>query len=508
MDFSTKKFLFSENETLHEGTVEQMVESDMTLPDYCPDITKILKCKIEPQVFSTTVTGDRVTIEGKAHIRLIYADENNGVCCYEQSYPFSKYFEDASVSENVTAIIKSKVEYVNCRAISARKADIRSSVVFMFKLVKKTTHEVICEADGSGIQMKKESYLVSDFCNIAEKSFSVGEVFELSTDMPSVTQIIRENAVVIPGEVKLINSKVLFKAELNINIVYSDKDGNLNMFKNSIPITQVVEIDGISEDSFAEVTTDVTSLEIQLKSDANSEMRLFDINSRVQSVAKVYSDRDFAGVSDAYSTEYDIELKRKPIKLHKRKTVINDTALYKAELDFVSTGISKIIDIWTTYIKTKTSFNENSAIIKIIATICIVYTDRDSIPSYAEREVEIEYKKPMESGKSFYFNPDCKIVEINAVVLADTKCEIKVEYILSGNVFETEIKNLITEIIMGEKKIDSKNRSAVTVYFPEINENVWDIARKYNSTVEKIKEENSLQEDKISNRCMLMITSE
>ncbi len=508
MDFSTKKFLFNEIESVHEGTVEQMVESDITLPDYLPEIIKILKCKIEPHIYSTTITGDRVTVEGKAHIRLIYADENNTIHCCEQSYPFSKYFEDASISENITPIIKSKVEYVNCRAISARKADIRASIIFMFKLVKKTAHDLICEAQGSGIQLKTEQCVISDFCNIAEKSFSVGEVLELYSDLPAVQQIIRETAVVILGEVKIINSKVLFKAELALNILYADKDNNLQNYKNSIPLTQVVEIDGISEDSFADVTADISSLEIQLKSDANSEMRLIDVNARIQGIVKVYCDKDFSGITDAYSTECDIDIKKKPVKLIKRTSVINDTSLYKCELEFATTGISKIVDVWSTDIKVKNGFTENQATINISGTVCIIYKDREDTLSYAEREVAFVYNKLTDSGVNPIISPICKITDMSAVVLSDTKCEIKIEYTISGDVFDTAVKNLITEIVPGEKHINLKNKSAVTVYFPDINENLWDIARKYNSTVEKIKEENLLAEDTINKRCMLTITSE
>ncbi len=506
MDFSTKKYLIGENEIIHEGTVEQMVECDITLADYYPDIIKVLKCRVQPQIMSATITGDRVTIEGKAQIRLIYAGEDNVIRCYEHSYPFSKFFEDASISENVTAIVNSRVEYVNCRAISPRKADVRASIALSFRIAKNRKEELLCDAQGSGIELKKETQTASEFICSAEKNFSVGEVVEIPSTMPALMQKIREDAVVIPGEIKIINSKLLFKAELNVSVLYSDEANSLNLYKKSIPVTQVVELDNVEDGSDVQLRLDIACLEIQPKTDANSENRLFDINARIRALAKITKDKTTDVLKDAYSTSYDVELTRKPLKLNKNLCVIDDTSLTKLNQEFSTSGITKIIDVWHTNPKTKTVFNKNTITVNNTLTLCLLYMDRDSNPSYAEREINFEYIKSMDNTENISFNPEIKIIDMIAVILGDNKIEIKIEYMISGTVYATEIVNAVTDIILKDEK-KKTDVSAMTIYFPDADEKVWDIAKKYNSTVERILEDNSLSDEIIKKRCMLMITS-
>ena len=57
-------------EKVFEGNSEQAVDLDFSLPDYCPDIERILKCRICPSVMSKNISGDRLDVDGVAVIRL------------------------------------------------------------------------------------------------------------------------------------------------------------------------------------------------------------------------------------------------------------------------------------------------------------------------------------------------------------------------------------------------------------------------------------------------------
>ena len=59
--------------------------------------------------------------------------------------------------------------------------------------------------------------------------------------------------------------------------------------------------------------------------------------------------------------------------------------------------------------------------------------------------------------------------------------------------------NLITDIIIDEGSSNhTENDSGVVVYFPETNESIWEIAKRYNSVVGEIKELNLITEDTVN----------
>ena len=53
-------------ETLGACTAEQPIDADITLPDYCPDIRRVLKCLVTPRITAVQTAGDRATADGSA----------------------------------------------------------------------------------------------------------------------------------------------------------------------------------------------------------------------------------------------------------------------------------------------------------------------------------------------------------------------------------------------------------------------------------------------------------
>ena len=60
-------------ETILDTSAEQPIDLDFSLPDYCPDIQKILKCQIYPTITEQTIS-DRLDVEGEVLVKLLYLD--------------------------------------------------------------------------------------------------------------------------------------------------------------------------------------------------------------------------------------------------------------------------------------------------------------------------------------------------------------------------------------------------------------------------------------------------
>ena len=61
-----------------DGVQECPVDTEYTLPDYCADIQKILKCIVTPEVTSVSAAGDSLTIDGCASMHVLYLDAKGG----------------------------------------------------------------------------------------------------------------------------------------------------------------------------------------------------------------------------------------------------------------------------------------------------------------------------------------------------------------------------------------------------------------------------------------------
>ncbi|MEG1550678.1 MAG: DUF3794 domain-containing protein, partial [Oscillospiraceae bacterium] len=220
MDLMISKEAVCINEIIYDGSVEQAIDSDITLPDYCPDILRVLKCTIMPRINSTQTAGDRITVDGSALLRAIYVAESGKVHCYEQSIPFSKFIELKGLESNPFVKVRIKTEYLNCRAVSQRRLDIHGALCICFKVISKKPHEILCDAEGAGIQTKKKQIEISSSIGGINRAFPISDVIDMGASKPPIAQILRSSAFATVSETKIINNKVMIKGELVINTTY------------------------------------------------------------------------------------------------------------------------------------------------------------------------------------------------------------------------------------------------------------------------------------------------
>ena len=83
MEFNQENRTFRAPAIVLDTVAEQLTDVDLTLPDYCPDIEKILKCTLVPQIQTKSLSGGQLQ---RACIcrsminnpKMIFADEPTG----------------------------------------------------------------------------------------------------------------------------------------------------------------------------------------------------------------------------------------------------------------------------------------------------------------------------------------------------------------------------------------------------------------------------------------------
>ena len=75
MEYKLSKENYTVAKTLYDGTVQQSAELDYILPDYCPEIFKVLCVKILPGITKRTLSQGKLEYELTALVRLTYLTE-------------------------------------------------------------------------------------------------------------------------------------------------------------------------------------------------------------------------------------------------------------------------------------------------------------------------------------------------------------------------------------------------------------------------------------------------
>ena len=273
------------------------------------------------------------------------------------------------------------------------------------------------------------------------KTFTLNETMEISKTKAPVRQIIRQKAVPVITEVKVITNKLLLKGEVLNSILYcaDTKDGGYEIFENSLPISQIIELDGITENSDYSVRVSVSSLNIITKSNSTGEKKLFDVTVNVCAVIKADKNVDISLPSDCYSTLYNIKTEKKPVAFDKILLKNDDMIMVKKTEEFSNVSIGEIINIWCDDVVTTYSCVGNE--LKIIGStnVSILAKDETGQPFYTERTVTFESTKNIDGGcKDIFCTADGVVSAVGYVLQDSNKIDLRSDPAAGGYVVEED----------------------------------------------------------------------
>ena len=142
MEFKVNRETISAAECVYEGIQEQGIEMDYILPDYYPDVFKLVRCDAVPVISDYSVNGDKLIYELRCDMRILYCSENGSILqCVNQKQTFSKTVDMGRFCDNTSVTLKPKCDFLNCRAVNIMLAKGDASIAVLYA----------CEKDGAGV---------------------------------------------------------------------------------------------------------------------------------------------------------------------------------------------------------------------------------------------------------------------------------------------------------------------------------------------------------------------
>ena len=177
-------------ELLLEASAEHSIECDVLLPDYCPDIVRILCCRTESVVTGCTAHKTTFTVEGMATVNICYIGEVGGVRRAEYKLPFSKSFELKGEARRPVWSVNAQQGKMLCRAVSKRRIDVGGAIMIKAKVFDCAGQQAVCSAEGMGVKLKSCNDAASDLTGQIERRISVAEMLSPVLGKPAPAEVV------------------------------------------------------------------------------------------------------------------------------------------------------------------------------------------------------------------------------------------------------------------------------------------------------------------------------
>ncbi|MGN1105471.1 MAG: SPOCS domain-containing protein [Huintestinicola sp.] len=495
-------------------TQEQSIELDYVLPDYYPEIFRIVRCCAEPQLTACVVNGDRVNYELTVCLRVIYCSEGNGTPeVVEQKLVYSRTVNLDRPADGASVYITAAPDHINCRAVNRRRIDVRGAVTVNISVMGETVTETLSEAFGENIQLRKKRITCPSQVIRTQKRVVVSDDFTLAETAPPIGTILRANAEIISADKKMIAGKAAAKGELKISVVYTshdeDSESPVTSVQFSLPFSQLVELEGLDDDFLCFINSSVVSCTVTPRSEGDGNSR--QLECEVLLLIDCYAVKmvEFELACDEYSTSYASSHTAVQVRCEKAPAPLDSSLSVRGICENKDSPISLIYDARCSSSGLRLTVIEGKLMVVGNATISVMGQTENGDFIICETDIPVEEEIAADMS-DISTEADIRvtfpITSCTYNITSDNTAEVKADIAVRGWLTDHILTDAITDISVDETSPREQSGDyALRLYFAENGEELWSIAKRYGASMLKIIEENELDGDVVKEAKMLLI---
>ena len=489
---------------------EQSVELDYILPDYYPDVCKLIKCFVKPSILNESVNDNRLSYELLAEVRIFYCSENSHVLqCVTQNLHFSRTAE-LPPGENMITEILPATDYVNCRAVSRRRLDVRGAVTIRVRTVSIHQQNAISDLFGKNMQIRKIPLQYQNKRMHTVNHIVLAEELELGSSKPPLLHVVRCEARPVEQNHKLVSGNLLAQGNLQIEILYAcekENDSGLESMSFRIPYSQMIELEGVEEQDPCEVICSVSSCDLKPVTDENGEIKVLRCEAELKLSCTALRMSTESLVCDAFSTEHPCEVKKTKLFTSSIPVMISELLVRNMKLNCTDGELDCVYDAWCEIKNLTTSLEADSSEICVNGMMSCFLLVREStgMPRLLEKEETFEHRFQIQGlGEQDRIQLRVNAENCSYTMTSASEVTVKTELRIEGSITHCTETEVLSEIDVQEEAEHPKHY-ALKLYFGRAQESIWEIAKRCHTSVEAIMEENDLVQEQLTENSMLLI---
>ena len=490
--------------TVVDARDEYVISGDYVLPEYCPDMAVVLKCRITPRIQSRRRNGDQLLLEGTALVCVLYLDEERR-CVREAEFsqPLSCALRGAGGAETEPVRITLTPEYVNCRATGPRRLEVRGAFAVHAQADAAEQISLAEAAEDPALYVQTVEVPVSAPVASAEKMLMISDVLEFDGDLPPAEQLLGGDDTVVVQECKLLTGKAIVKGQILVHRLYTDDSsrGTTHLLDYTVPFSQIVDLDGARDGMQAIAEVSVLSDTVRCVADPAGQNRMLEIGYKLSVQVQVYDSRAVSLITDAYHSRYPSVPERQGLTLRALTGTQRQTATLGRDLDLPSDTLQEILDIRVGVTPLACRCEGGKAKPGGRLAVSLLVRDNDGIVSYYERPEEFELEYAADGNTA---EVSMAVTDVRYAV-AGGKLNLRVTLLVTLCLWDVTQPQAVTGVTLREDQPYPPERAGIKLYFAGSGERVWDIARHCHASPAGICAENDLNGESLAEPCVLLI---
>ena len=507
MELELKKAGLDAYEIGGELALTQEETTETIVPDYCPDIARIIETEGKVFLHSRELREGKAEVSGTVRITVLYTPEGeSGIRTLEFAIPFTVESDNRAMTGCTHLTAETEAEFLETRMLNPRKVFTHCKLVTRLTGYQRMPLNFCTDVETEKrlcVEKRQEQQHAILLTHIAEKDYTFSEEMNLSPGRDGAAELLTSRVCSTVTEAKVVGSKLIFKGMFNISLLYRAAEGRCCTTSAELPFSQIMEVEGASEGAAASLQLRLTGTDFQIDG-ADDEGRQIAVTLYFHVTALLRTEQELTLLNDLYSTAYDMAYEAAPLNLTSFCETMTRRQTVREVLE-IGVVAESILSLSVNCGAVSVSREGGGVILRTGASVQALYLDEGGVPLMAERCIDVACQIELPE--------DCRI-SVRAVCTEEVQGSlgdrgIEVRFPVD---FWVEATARVKKICISAAKLDTESAKDLSGA-PSLvlrclgkQETAWDLAKKYNTTIPTILSANQLEtEQDIPKEKLLLI---
>ena len=490
-----------------DDTVE--LSGDFLLPEQFDDAKRIIRVEGTLRPGGRYISGREAEYEGEMVYSVLYLTDSNSI---KNAVFKTKYDKGITIPEGVDDgfSVYPTFSGVECKLVNPRKMNLRAVIKLNFEGYRTLSALPVFSGDTPDedalcCETKDGSIGYLRAITVNSNDNRVSRDFELTSGEKSVKEIVCCTVTVKPCEYTVSGGTVSANAEASLRVVYlvkNDEDVEYACVTRAFRLDTRLNDTALSAEYEGSIEYYVKEISVSVSKDGNGENRYFEVDFTYDACGRFYSSDSCTYVADLYSCDYQSDITRRDISVMNYICNKSAQARFVGKVDSPHTvGMiapeARIRDIHTKH-------DGEGGTVYVDMDVCVTALLRNEDKRLTAFTHDLPVRVTLD-GVCCDECEACAFIDNVKTELSGDQIEINGDVRVELTLFCRESGDAVSAVTL---KKDTPREDAsglpITFYYPEEGEELWEIAKKYGSTVEVIMSANELTNEKIGKNVLLI----
>ena len=493
MVVETKKENLCINQIIAKKSEDVIIEGDVIIPDIKPDILNAINTNGTVCVYKKEIMDGKIRLDGSVNLYIMYLPDNetDTVRSINTSLDFTQIIDIEEARENMNLEEDVQIKGIECKVLNGRKINIKVYTNINVKIYSNENMEIISQIENMpDMQMLNQTIEVNSLLGTGKTKIYAKENIAID-NIDEIAEIMKLDLKIINKDIKLSYNKVLAKADLDVRILYLTEDNRINVTTSQIPVMGFVDIANVCEENICDLNYSIKNILIKPN---NNETHGIYIEVQMELICSAYERKEINIIQDLYSPYEEVKFAQKEINAMTNKQNKKDILQINQQVQIPEIIGHRLYDV-----EVKTNITEEN-----ILNDKIVYDGNLKLKFIFEAEntamldvrtVELPFNFSTEIkgvNKRSFVSTNINVSSQDFIIgqNGNIDCNINLEFEI--NVSMTTGINIIEDLNIEE--LQEEKSYSMIIYFVKQGDTLWNIAKKFRSTVEDIAHINGIED--------------